>query len=397
MTPERKDSLIATYRDGLLLDTLPFWIRHAVDREHGGFLTSLDRDGTVVDSDKAIWPQGRFSWLLATLYNTVEPRDEWIALAKNGIEFLEKHAFDEDGQMFFLVTREGRPLRKRRYVYSVAFTCMAFAAYAKAAQSAAHEERARSLFEQFVKYSFTPGLIPDKVDSRTRPMKSLGPLMITINLAQVLRESIGFAGASEWIDRCIAEIRGGFVKRDHEVVMENIGPNGEILDHFDGRLLNPGHAIEAAWFVLHEARIRNCQPDLIELGTRMLDWMWVRGWDEEHGGLFYYRDLHEKPVQEYWHDMKFWWPHNEAIIATLLAHQLTGHDRYEDWHRRVHEWSYAHFPDPKHGEWFGYLHRDGRVSVPLKGNHWKGPFHLPRMQLYCWKLLETGLVREPGV
>ena len=93
------------------------------------------------------------------------------------------------------------------------------------------------------------------------------------------------------------------------------------------------------------------------------------------------------PVQEYWHDMKFWWPHNETIIATLLAHQLTNEPKYEQWHTMVHDWSYAHFPDEKHGEWFGYLHRDGRLSVRLKGNLWKGPFHLPRMLWYCSNLL----------
>jgi len=213
--------------------------------------------------------------------------------------------------------------------------------------------------------------------------------MITINLAQVLRASIGFEEAGAWIDRCVAEIREDFVKAEREVVMENVGPGGEVLDHFDGRLLNPGHAIEAAWFILHEASCRGGDADLVSLGTTMLDWMWSRGWDEAHGGLFSFRDLEGKPVQEYWHDMKFWWPHNEAVIATLLAHLLTGDARYERWHRLVHDWSHEHFPDPLHGEWFGYLHRDGSLSVPLKGNHWKGPFHLPRMQLSCWQMLEA--------
>ena len=88
--------------------------------------------------------------------------------------------------------------------------------------------------------------------------------------------------------------------------------------------------------------------------------------------------------------MKFWWPQNEALIATLLAHQLTGAAKYADWHRQIHDWTYAHFPDPEFGEWFGYLHRDGRISSRLKGNLWKGPFHIPRMQLEAWKILEAG-------
>jgi trehalose 6-phosphate synthase/phosphatase len=50
-------------------------------------------------------------------------------------------------------------------------------------------------------------------------------------------------------------------------------------------------------------------------------------------------------------------------------------------------WHYG-LSDPEFGEWYGYLHRDGRVSTRLKGNMWKGPFHLPRMLWYCWKLLD---------
>ena len=117
--------------------------------------------------------------------------------------------------------------------------------------------------------------------------------------------------------------------------------------------------------------------------------MWKRGWDEEHGGIIYFKDVYDKPVQEYWHDMKFWWPQCEAIIATLLAYQLTGDEKYAQWHRDIHEYAHKVFPDKEHGEWFGYLHRDGRVSSPVKGNQFKGPFHLPRMQWYCWQMLES--------
>ena len=37
------------------------------------------------------------------------------------------------------------------------------------------------------------------------------------------------------------------------------------------------------------------------------------------------------------------------------------------------------------------IYRDGRVSTALKGNLWKGPFHLPRMQWYCWQLIDEML------
>lgn len=382
------------YRDGLLRDTLPFWFPRCIDREHGGFFTALNRDGTVIDTDKSIWQQGRISWLLATLYNTVEQRPEWLEWSRNGIEFLRKHGFDMDGRMFFTVTRDGRSLRKRRYVFSEAFAAMAFAAYAKASGDEIAGIRAREIFNRFVEYTTIPGLLPPKGIMETRPAKGIAYPMITINLAQQLRDTVGEADfCTSEVNRCITEIRDDFVHQELRCVLETVGPGGAFIDHFDGRTANPGHAIEAAWFILHEARLRGGDRELIALGCQILDWMWERGWDKEYGGLLYFVDVKGLPVQEYWHDMKFWWPHNETIIATLLAWHLTGEERYAEWHRQVHDWAYKHFPDPEYGEWYGYLYRDGRVSVPLKGNMWKGPFHLSRMQWYCWQLLED---RVPG-
>ena len=388
MQSDRAEKLLAVYRDGLLEDTLPFWLTHALDRRCGGYITSLGRDGTVLDTDKGMWQQGRFAWLLGHLYNNVEARPEWLDAAKLGIDFLLEHGFASNGQMLFLATREGLPLRRRRYAFGEAFAAMALAEYAKAVGSDEHASRSRQLLENFRTFhgnaertGFAPKFEP------TRPVRGIGEPMIQIGAAQILRDCLGDDGDTGRIDRCIETIERLHVKPDIECVMETVGPNGEIVDHFDGRTLNPGHAIEAAWFILHEARLRDNDARLIALGSKMLDWMWRRGWDAEYGGMLYFRDVRGLPVQEYWHDMKFWWPHNETITATLLAHVLTGDEKYAQWHRQVHDWAYAHFPDPECGEWFGYLHRDGGLSVPLKGNLWKGPFHLPRMQLRCWQML----------
>lgn len=392
MKTEEMQRLCKQYRDGLLEDTVPFWFPRCVDQEYGGFFTALDREGRVIDTDKGIWQQGRISWLLATLYTTVEPRPEWLEWSRNGIEFLKKHGFDEDGRLFFQVTQDGRPLRKRRYVFSEAFASLAFAAYAKASGDQAAAEQSLHLFRNFLRYSSTPGLLPPKGNMKTRPVKGIAYPMITVNVAQQLRTLIGASEfCTEHINRCIAEIRHDFVHPELQCVLETVGPNGEFIDHFDGRTLNPGHAIEAAWFIMQEAKARGGDEELTALGCQMLDWMWERGWDRDYGGILYFVDVKGLPVQEYWHDMKFWWPHNEAIIATLLAYRLTGEEKYARRHRQVHEWAYAHFADTEHGDWYGYLHRDGRISVSLKGNLWKGPFHLPRMQWYCWRLLESML------
>ena len=387
MKLEKLERFRNIYRDGLLDDTIPFWIRHSIDREFGGFLFSVDRDGSLLDTDKGMWQTCRFTWMLATLYNRVEKRPEWLELALHGIDFIGKHGFDSDGRMFFHLTREGLPIRKRRYVFTETFASIAYAALYKATGEKQYAARARELFEIVMKHFNNPGLSTPKFTT-TRPMKGLANPMISIVTAQELRENLDDPGYTGTIDKFIEEIQRDFMKPEYEAVLESVGSNGEFLDHFDGRLLCPGHAIEAAWFILYEARIRGTDTALIRLGTKILDWMWEIGWDKEYGGILYYRDVKGLPVQEYWQDMKFWWPQNETIIATLLAYQLTGDRKYEKWHDMIHEWVYRHFPDPEHGEWFGYLHRDGRISVPLKGNLWKGPFHIPRMQMYAWQILD---------
>jgi N-acylglucosamine 2-epimerase len=386
MTPERIAELLTVYRDGLLNDVVPFWLRHGVDRQYGGIMTAVDRDGTVVDTDKGVWQQGRFIWLLGELYNEVEPRGEWLETAQQAARFLDAHGFDpDDGRMWFHLARDGRPIRKRRYAFSESFAAIAYGELAKATGEQRYAEQATRTFRRFIDHNLQPRGVQPKFTAE-RPLQGIGFPMITINTARQLHDSIGLEEAEAWIDRSIDVIRREHLKPDIACVMETVAPGGGIVDHFDGRTLNPGHAIEGAWFLMHEGKLRR-DRELVETGCRMLDWMWQRGWDSEYGGLLYFVDVDGGPVQEYWHDMKFWWPHNEAVIATLLAYQLTGDEKYARWHAQVHDWSYRHFPDPEHGEWFGYLHRDGRLSTTLKGSLWKGPFHLPRMQLTCWQIL----------
>ncbi|WP_341843127.1 AGE family epimerase/isomerase [Chitinophaga caseinilytica] len=381
------------YTGQLLNDTVPFWFPRSYDHEHGGFLLMRDANGQLIDDDKAVWIQGRATWLLSTLYNSVVQSPEWLEGAKLGYDFLNRHCFDTDGRMFFHVARNGAPIRKRRYFFSETFAVIAMAAYARATGSEEAATRARALFGKCVEYATTPGLLDPKFEP-TRPAKGIGVPMIMLNTAQQLRDTIGDPRCDALISQWIDEIEKYFVKDDIRCVMEQVAPDGSIIDHIDGRTLNPGHAIEGAWFILHEAVHRGNDPRLIDLGCRMLDYMWERGWDHQHGGILYFRDVYNKPVQEYWQDMKFWWPHNEAIIATLLAYLVTGNPKYAEWHRMVHDYSYSRFHDKENGEWYGYLHRDGSIAQTAKGNLFKGPFHLPRQEWYCMQILNNHLQKN---
>lgn len=370
-------------------DIVPFWFPRCLDHDVGGYLTSYDRRGRLVDTDKSVWAQGRMSWMLSEMASGKDssssmPFVDWSEL---GISFLERCAFDTDGRMFFQLTRAGKPVRKRRYAYSEAFASIAYAARAVHRQSEGLATKARALFEHFVDWNFIPGAMPPKFTEH-REMTGMGPRMIALVTARELADKLGddeFLGG--WRNRMIEEIARLFVKDDLEAVMESVGPKGELIDCYEGRLLNPGHALEGAWFVLKEADLSG-RKDWLDLGLRMLSYMWKRGWDREYGGLNYFVDLKGLPVQEYWHEMKFWWPHNEAMVATLYAYVLTGQEKYWEWHKMVSNWSFEYLADPDFGEWFGYLRANGEPSSELKGNLWKSFFHLPRALLECIRLFD---------
>lgn len=377
-SPDSFEELGSYYRELLLEDVIPFWLRCGWDREHGGVITTLNRQGVVIDSDKGVWQQGRFAWMMGHLYNHVERREEWLAAAVSGVEFLRRHCFDRDGRMFFQVTRDGLPIRKRRYAFSESFAAIAFGEVAQATGSGELAELAVDTYHSFRDHQ------PEPKFSSVRPLKGISKLMIEIVTCQMLRQSVGFNEADERIDSAIAEIRRDFVKPELGVCMEQVGLDGSVVDHLDGRLLNPGHALEAAWFIMMEGKLSG-RGEYIDLGVQIADWMWQRGWDQEYGGILYFRDLYNHPVAEYWQDMKFWWPQNEGLLATLLAYQLTGAECQLERHQELREWYHNHMVDSEYGECYGYLSRDGRVSSDMKGNMYKGCFHYPRQLLYCWQ------------
>lgn len=368
------------YRADLLTDVLPFWMKHGLDEVNGGYYTCLDRDGSLMDSTKSVWFQGRFAYILAYAYNHIEKNEAWLKASKSGIDFIEQHCFDTDGRMFFEVTATGVPVRKRRYVFSETFAAIAMAQYAIATGEKSYAEKALGLFREVIRYKNTPGLLEPKFREGL-VAKGHSFCMILIDTAARIREAIDDEVLTRQIDDSIAELRRDFMKPEFKAILETVGPNGEFIDSIAGRTINPGHSIETAWFILEEAKYRGWDPELKKMGLTILDWSWNWGWDEQYGGINYFKDCKNRPPQEYWHDMKFWWPQCEAIIATLYAYEATGDARYLEMHRQINEYAYSHFPDPVHGEWYGYLHFDGSVSQPAKGNLFKGPFHIPRMLL----------------
>ena len=368
------------YQDDLKENILPFWLKYGLDRVHGGVYTCVDRDGTLIDSTKSVWFQGRFGFICAYAYNNIEANEEWLRASKSCVDFIEQHCFDTDGRMYFEVTAEGKPVRKRRYVFSECFAAIAMSEYAIASGDRSYAQKALALFKQILHFINTKGILEPKYCEGVE-MQGHSITMILINTAARIREAIPAVELDEQISLSIETLQRYFIHPEFEALLETVGPNGEFIDTIIGRTINPGHCIETAWFLLEEAKYRGGDPQLTEVAVKILDWSWKWGWDKEYGGLINFRDCKGLPVQDYSQDMKFWWPQTEAIIATLYAYEATGEERFLRMHQQISDWTYAHFPDVEYGEWYGYLHRDGTVAQPAKGNIFKGPFHIPRMMI----------------
>lgn len=171
------------------------------------------------------------------------------------------------------------------------------------------------------------------------------------------------------------------LSEEYKTVLESVDEDGNLVDTIAGRVINPGHCIETAWFLMDAAPLYPDPQHVRELGLKIFDWDFEWGWDAQYGGIINFRDCRNFPPQDYSQDMKFWWPQCETVIAALYAYKITGDEKYLEIHKKVHDWAYEHLADKEYPEWYGYLHRDGTVAQPAKGNIFKGPFHVPRMMI----------------
>ena len=308
-------------------------------------------------------------------------------MARHGAEFLVRHGMDPEGNWYFSLTRDGRPLVQPCNIFSDCFAAMAFSQFALAADDAPARQLADRTYRNILRRQENPKGRFAKAVPGTRPMVSLALPMILANLTQELEWLLDPGTFNQAIDHCVAEVFTRFLDPERQVLREQGAPDGQPLDCFEGRVLNPGHGIEAMWFMLDIAERRNDrarQEQAVDVILRTLE----LGWDPEWGGIYYFLDAHGHPPQQLEWDQKLWWVHAETLVALLKGYRLTGRPACWTWFERVHDYTWKHFPDPSYGEWFGYLTRRGEVLLPLKGGKWKGCFHVPRALYLCWRELE---------
>ena len=374
------------YKDALLNDIVPFWLNNSGDREYGGYFSCLDEQGKVYDTDKFIWLQCRQVWTFSMLYNKVEQKQEWLDFAITGARFLQEHGRDAGGNWYFSLTREGRPLIQPYNIFSDCFAAMAFAQLYTATGDKQYGDIATATFRNILARSGNPKGIYSKAYPGTRPLQGFSLPMILSNLVLEMEPLLEPPLVASTIRESIHLVMDVFYQKDSGLILENVDEQGNFCDCMEGRVINPGHGLEALWFIMDLAERSGDQRLLqkaVAISLRILEY----GWDKKEGGIFYFLDYRNKPSLPLEWDQKLWWVHAEALVCMLKGYRHTANPECWKWFERLHDYTWSRFPDPVHGEWYGYLNRSGQVLLPLKGGKWKGCFHVPRSLYQGWKTL----------
>lgn len=379
--------LAQQYKHELLDKVVPFWLEKSQDKEFGGYFTCLNRDGSVFDTDKFVWLQGREVWMFSVLYNKVEKRQEWLDCAIQGAEFLKKYGHDGNYNWYFALDCQGHPLVEPYNIFSYTFAVLAFGQLSIATGNKEYADIAKKTFDIVLSKVDNPKGKWNKTVPGTRPMKSFDLPMILCNVALEIESLLEHEFLQKTIDTCLHEVLDVFYRPELGLIVEHVGVDGELMDNFNGRLLNPGHAIEAMWFIM-DLGVRLNRKDLIDKAVKIALSEVNYGWDKENGGIFYFLDRKGYPPEKLEWDQKLWWVHIETLITMLKGYQLTGNQECLEWFEKVNDYVWTHFTDPEYPEWYGYLNRQGEVLLPLKGGKWKGCFHVPRGLFQCWQILE---------
>jgi len=374
-------------RRHLLEDVVPFWMRHAIDRNNGGLFTCISDEGEIQSREKFVWSQARALWTFSALHRRVEPSDEWLTVADGLFEFLRAHGRDAEGNWVFATDEFGAVTRGAESIFADAFAILGLVEYFHATgKSAALDlalETSLTVRARLAKRSFPTAPYPTPPGMIAHG-EAMGFSLPFCNLG----EAAGDAEILAFGRQLGGHVLDHFVRADRRVILEYLNEDFTTADTPEGRAMVPGHGIESAYFQIFNFTGTG-RTDYLDRACEVIRWCLERGWDAEFGGILLGIDADGKEPVFWKHaDTKLWWPHTEALPACLIAYEHTRADWCLEWYAKVHQWAFAHYPVREHGEWTQRLDRQGRkintvVALPVKD-----PFHLPRGLIFALESLQ---------
>ena len=359
-----------------------------MDWQQGGIYTCLADDGGRLSTDKYVWSQLRAVWTFSALHNRIEPRREFLEAATHIFDFIKHRGCNADGDWFFCVNASGAPLfNGATSLYCAAFAIYACVEYARATGS----DEAVAIARGTYRHSLARLKCPGSYDTHPWPippgLKAHGTAMIFASVFDELGQFLGDESVTSEALLQATEVMDVFRRPGAKRLFEFVRLDNTLLESPPGLVVNPGHAIESMWFMIHLFR-RLGRHERVAECVETIRWHLELGWDPVHGGLLQALDATGSPWESKW-DLKIWWPHTEALYALLLAHSISREPWCMEWFQRIHDYAFGHFPVPTHGEWIQNLDRQGRKITTTVALPVKDPFHLARALILSVGVLES--------
>ena len=382
------------FRDTLQHNVLQFWIDHALDKEDGGMLGRLDREGhPIPPGDKSVVLISRSLWSFSEAYRRY-PDPAYQKMAEECLKFLREKMWDKQhGGYYFMVSREGRVLDATKQLNPMSYVMEGLAEYALAFHDAQAAREALDLFEvidkhahdnehggyriaftedwQFIKnyedgpnaagsfgrksYDWHLGL----VEALATLYDATGDIRVRLRLNELL---------NIFVDKIVdAETGyGRYYFTDDWKVADRDG---------DSKQSEYGLDLEASWLLVEAAeRVgRNQDPKIRRASLALVDHALRYGFDQQHGGVYRYGPA-TGPADN--RDME-WWQQCEALVAFLNAYHLTGDAKYWQAFDLEARFVTDRFVDHQYGEVYTAIFHDGKIDSEKVGP-WKAQYHVTR-------------------
>lgn len=412
--------LLKFYKEQFYNQVFPFWSK-AFDYKYGGIFTCFNNDGTqLIDESKYSWSQGRYLWILGKIEELrkkgiLEVNQNLIKQqAELTIKFLKDNVLLEDGSCCFLLSRSGEKkevIPGEGFNRSILADCFVLLGFSKfGAEYDSLQDLSNWIWSLFQNVENRIITHEYKLDPYPTPegMKEHSIPMIMINVTQELINYYDIYGDQDKVNylhererKYVKTVLSEFVDKNYRIREVLYADNSQDDITSVGRHINPGHSLEDAWFIAHSA-LKTNDLKTLDIVKKITLVALELGWDNEQSGIFRYTDLENSNeplgehtegafsdlINETW-SYKLWWPHAEALYATLLLNSIYPREQFDDWYLKIHKYTFSTFPNRNSeiGEWVQIRKRDGVPEDKVVALPVKDPYHIMRTMLLIIDLL----------
>jgi mannobiose 2-epimerase len=375
-------------RSELYENIIPFWQKHTVDNEFGGFAGHVGRD-LVKDkhAGKGLILNARILWTFAAIYR-FDANPKYLELAKRAYDYLNRYFWDNQfGGVFWQVDYCGQCVDDSKKIYGQAFYIYALAEYYLATKDAGALKRANEMFELIERHSF------DKVNTGyfeicNRDWTIAEGARLSdkdMNEKKSMNTHLHIIESYTNLYRCqhnpkVAEKILGLIDNFTRHIIDRKTFH---FNHFFDELWRPksdsytfGHDIEGSWLLYEAAEILEkpaLKKEVADIALKMAEVVLKEGLDKDDGLLY------EGRGGQIINSDKEWWPQAEAVVGFLNAWQLSGKEHFLQ--AALNSWDFIErkIVDREGGEWFMKVSRSGTPDLnDPKVSEWKCPYHNTR-------------------